>query len=126
MSATTTYQMALIRLLARTLTRGGSLASISTLKAIQSMKRPPASSTNSTLRTLRRDERQPHAQNHRQGCAADAADAPLTRGQRAHRHSDHERVIAGQQQVDQDQREARDQEVAGGHVVAIHVRVRRR
>ncbi len=63
-----------------------------------------------------RDEGQPHAQNHRDRGAAHARDAPLARGQMAHGHRDHERVVAGQKQVDQDQRQAGDQEVAGWHI----------
>ena len=52
-------------------------------------------------------------QHHRRRRAARRPDAPLARRQRTHRHRDHQRVVAGQQQVDQDDREPAQQEVHG-------------
>jgi len=41
--------------------------------------------------------------------------AALSPGQGTHGHGDHQRVVPGQQQVDQDDREDTEQEVAYGH-----------
>ena len=67
------------------------------------------------LRTRRRDGGEGHAQYDRGEGPAGRADAPFAARQGAHCHGDHQGVVAGQQQVDQHDREDIQQELAGSH-----------
>jgi hypothetical protein len=77
----------------------------------------------------RREDGERNPQQHGAGRATRRPDAALAPGQGTHCHGDHQRVVAGQQQVDQDDREDTEQEVAYGHGRSgrpIHAWARRR
>ena len=113
MSATTMYQIACRSRLGEATDSGGSLASSSTLTAIHSTSSPPHNWTYGTVSNWAATEVSADPQRHCGAGAADDSDPPLARRERADGHRDHQRVVARQQKIDQDNREAAQQEVHG-------------